>query len=194
MDTADLVQRLREQRLTTFVLADQVSEERWHEPVLPGGSIHDVLSHLLGWDEWAIAVFDVSLVRALPDALVDALKDVDAYNARVQKRFYNLRRDDLLTGLQTATPRLLASAANGGVPNRSAPDWDRRRIADLGEIWAQLAASPHGPRAPSVKGILRMLYEHEKAHDEEIGHGFGITADLDRFKPKPESEDDEPES
>src|SRR5690349_19122317 len=106
MDTDELVQRLREQRLTTIALADQVGEERWREPVLPGGTIHDVLAHLLGWDEWAMAVFDVSAVRALPDALINALKDIDGYNARSQKRYHNLSRDDLLTGLETITPRL----------------------------------------------------------------------------------------
>jgi uncharacterized protein (TIGR03083 family) len=184
MDTAELVQRLREQRLTTLALADQVSEERWREPVLPGGSLHDILAHLLGWDEWAMAVFDISAARALPEVLVDALKAVDGYNARSQKRYAKLSREDLLSGLQAITPRLLASATN-----RNAPRWDERRIAELGEIWAQLTSSPHGPRAPSVKGLLRMLYEHEKDHDEEIGQGFGISADLDRFKPQAEAGD-----
>ncbi len=179
MDTAELVQRLREQRLITLALADQVSEDRWREPALPGGSIHDVLAHLLGWDEWAMAVFDISAVRALPASLVDALKDSDGYNARSQKRYHNLSRDDLLAGLQSLTPRLLASATN-----RNAPRWDARRIGELGDVWAQLTASAHGPRAPSVKGLLRMLYEHEKEHDAEIAQGFGISADLDRFKPQ----------
>jgi hypothetical protein len=86
-----------------------------------------------------------------------------------------------MVGLQTSSPKLLASATN-----RNAPRWDERRIADLGEVWTQLTASPHGPRAPSVKGLLRMLYEHEKVHDEEIAAGFGIRADLDRFKPPSE--------
>lgn len=181
MDTTELVQRLREQRLTTLALADQVSEDRWRESVLPGGSIHDVLAHLLGWDEWAMAVFDISAVRPLPDVLVGALKDVDGYNARSQRRYRNLSRDDLLAGLQTITPRLLDSATN-----RNATNWDKRRIAELGEIWAQLTNSPHGPRAPSVRGLLRMLCEHEKEHDAEISQGFGISADLDRFKPQPE--------
>jgi uncharacterized protein (TIGR03083 family) len=184
MDTTELVQHLLEQRLTTLALADQIGEERWREPALPGGSLHDVLAHLLGWDEWAMAVFDISAVRALPDALVDALKDVDGYNARSQKRYAKLSRDDLLSGLQTITPRLLASATN-----RNAPQWDGRRIAELGDVWAQLTSSPHGPRAPSVKGLLRMLYEHEKEHDGEISQGFGISADLDRFKPQPAAGD-----
>jgi hypothetical protein len=184
MNATDLVQRLREQRLTTLALADQVGEDRWREPALPGGSIHDVLAHLLGWDEWAMAVFDISAARPLPDTLIDALKDVDGYNARAQQRYHNLSREDLLSGLQTITPRLLTSAMNRGAPN-----WDARRIADLGEIWAQLTASPHSPRAPSVKGLLRMLYEHEKEHDEEISQGFNITADLDRFRGKREAGD-----
>jgi uncharacterized protein (TIGR03083 family) len=183
MDTDELVQRLREQRLLTLALADQIGEDRWREPVLPGGTLHDVLAHLLGWDEWAIAIVEVSATRPLPQSLVDALADVDGYNARSQKRFRNLTRDDLLVGLETSMPRLLASATN-----RGAPRWDERRIAELGEVWAQLSASPHGPRAPSVKGLLRMLYEHEKAHDDEISQGFGITADLDRFKPRSEGD------
>jgi len=181
METSELVQRLREQRLTTLVLADQVGEDRWREPVLPSGTIHDVLSHLLGWDEWAMAVFDISALRPLPSVLVDALRDVDGFNARSQKRYRNLSRNDLIVGIETSSPRVLASARN-----LNAPNWDERRIADLGEVWAQLSASSHGPRAPSVKGILRMLYEHEKAHDEEIAAGFGIQADLSRFKPPPE--------
>jgi hypothetical protein len=203
MDTADLVQRLREQRLTTLALADQVHEDRWREPLLPGGnSLHDVLAHLLGWDEWATAVFDISTVRPLPPALMDALDDVDGYNARSQKRYAGLSRDDLLTGLQSATPRVLASAmnpsVNQGIIQATGPAvsptlnqqsgegtarWDERRIAELGEIWAaMIGRTGDGPRPPSVKGLLRMLYEHEKAHDDEISQTLGITADLDRFK------------
>lgn len=186
MHTAELLQRLSEQRLTTLVLADQIGEDRWREPVLPGGSIHDVLSHLLGWDEWAMAVFDISALRPLPPTLVDALRDIDGYNARSQKRFRNLSRDDLMLGLQTSAPRVAASAQH-----RGAPGWDERRIAELGEVWAQLSGSAHGPRAPSVKGLLRMLYEHEKAHDEEIGSGFGISADLERYKSNEQPESKE---
>jgi hypothetical protein len=180
MDTADLVQRVREQRLMTIALADQVQDDRWRAPLLPGGSMHDILAHLLGWDEWAMAVFDISGVRPLPQVLVDALKDVDGYNARSQQRYANLSRNDLLTGLETIAPLLLNSARGRGTPG-----WDARRVAELGEVWAAMTGrTGEGPRAPSVKGLLRMLYEHEKEHDEEISATLGITADLDQFRAK----------
>jgi hypothetical protein len=184
MHTDELLQRVREQRLITIALADQVKEDRWRAPLLPGGSMHDVLAHLLGWDEWAMAVFDITGVRPLPPILVDALKDIDGYNARSQKRYANLSRNDLLTGLETMTPRLLASAHGRGVQG-----WDGRRVAELGEVWAAMTGrAGDGPRAPSIKGLLRMLYEHEKAHDDEISATLGIHADLDQFQAKREEQ------
>src|SRR5262249_2414368 len=111
METSEIVQGLREQRLTTLALADQIGDDRWWEPVLPGGAtLHDMLAHLLGWDEWATAVFEISAYRELPDALVEAARDVDGYNARTQTRYRPLTRDDLLGGLQSATPRVITSA------------------------------------------------------------------------------------
>ena len=57
MDGNTTLQKLREQRHATLSLADQVPEERWSEPALPGGgTLHDTLAHLLGWDEWAVGV------------------------------------------------------------------------------------------------------------------------------------------
>ena len=110
METAEIVQGLREQRLTTLALADQIGDDRWWEPLLPGeATLHDMLAHLLGWDEWATAVFEISAYRELPDVLVDAARDVDGYNARTQTRYRPLTRDDLLGGLQSATPRVVAS-------------------------------------------------------------------------------------
>jgi hypothetical protein len=54
LNTDDTLHALHEQRLTTLALADQIKEDRWREPLLPGGrSLHDLLSHILGWDEWA---------------------------------------------------------------------------------------------------------------------------------------------
>ena len=68
-DRADaVVQQLREQRLTTLSLADQIKEDRWRESVLPGDTtLHDLLAHVLAWDEWAVAVFEISLIRDLPN-------------------------------------------------------------------------------------------------------------------------------
>ena len=64
MEPDEIIQRYRERRLTTLVLADQIADDRWREPALPGGrTIHDQLTHLIGWDEWAAAVFDLSLIR-----------------------------------------------------------------------------------------------------------------------------------
>ena len=50
---------------------------------MPGErTLHDLLAHLLGWDEWAVGVFEISALRALPPVLIEALRDVDDYNAR----------------------------------------------------------------------------------------------------------------
>ena len=65
-----LVQRLREQRLATLSLADQIKEDRWREPSLPAdATLHDLLADVLAWDEWAVAVFEISLMRDLPAVL-----------------------------------------------------------------------------------------------------------------------------
>lgn len=180
MDNAELIQRLREARLATLALADQVDEERWRTPLLPGeNSLHGVLSHLLGWDEWAAAVFDINGVRPLPPALVDALKDVDAYNARAVKRYSGLSRDDLLTGLQSSGDRMISSAIG-----RHGEEWSRRRIPELAGAEAINAAGTEAAqRGPSARGILRVLLEHERGHAGEVEGALGITADLDRFKP-----------
>src|SRR5262245_46575313 len=127
MDADELVQGLRERRLTTLALADQIHEDRWREPALSDGrTIHDLLAHILGWDEWAVAVFDISQIRDLPSFLVDALRDddgVDRYNEKAVARYQRLTRDDLLAALQSATPRLIKSAMAGG-----GAEWSRRQI------------------------------------------------------------------
>jgi hypothetical protein len=178
MDAAEVVQRLRERRLTTLALADQIGEDRWREAVLPGDvALHDLLAHLLGWDEWATAVFEISAYRELPAVLIEAARDVDGYNARTQTRYHALTRDDLLSGLQSATPRVIAAALGRGEPG-----WETRRIADLPETNVGAKRNPDGTlRPPSVKGILRTLLEHERQHDDEISATFGVGANLERF-------------
>jgi hypothetical protein len=181
MDAEELTQLVNEQRLTTLALADQIGEDRWREPALPGGnSIHDVLAHMLAWDEWALAVIELSQIReTLPDALVQAAADADTYNAKAMARYRGITRDDLLAALQASGPRLLRSAAaNAG------PDWPLRRIEGLrglpGTRQPEPGAAP--PRAPSVRGILRLLAAHEAQHDAEIMAAFGITPNLERFQ------------
>jgi hypothetical protein len=179
METGEIVQGLREQRLTTLALADQIGDDRWWEPLLPGdATLHDLLAHLLGWDEWATAVFEISAYRELPDVLVDAARDVDGYNARTQARYRPLTRDDLLGGLQSATPRVITSAIGRGEAG-----WETRRISQL--IYEDVGAKrePDGAmRPPSVRGILRLLLNHEREHDEEISAAFGVTANLERYQ------------
>jgi hypothetical protein len=184
METGEIVQGLREQRLTTLALADQIGDDRWREPLLPGGAtLHDMLAHLLGWDEWATAVFEISAYRELPDALIEAARDVDAYNARTQARYRPLTRDDLLGGLQSATPRVV-SAAMG----RGALGWETRRISQLTYVDVGAKRQEDGTiRPPSVRGILRLLLNHEREHDEEISATFGVTANLERFSGGDES-------
>jgi len=178
MDVAEVVQRLREQRLTTLALADQIGEDRWREPLLPGDTaLHDLLAHLLGWDEWATAVFEISAYRDLPDVLIEAARDVDAYNARTQARYRPLTRDDLLGGLQSATPRVIAAATGRGEPG-----WETRRLPQLTQEDVGAKRQPDGTiRPPSVRGILRLLLNHEQEHDDEISAAFGVTANLERF-------------
>ena len=178
MDVAEIVQGLREQRLTTLALADQIGDDRWWEPVLPGeATLHDLLAHLLGWDEWATAVFEISAYRELPDVLVDAARDVDDYNVRTQTRYRPLTRDDLLGGLQSATPRVITSAMGRGEAG-----WEKRRIAQLTYEDVGGKRQEDGTiRPPSVRGILHLLLNHEREHDEEISAAFGVTANLERF-------------
>jgi len=178
METAEIVQGLREQRLTTLALADQIGDDRWWEPLLPGeATLHDMLAHLLGWDEWATAVFEISAYRELPEVLVEAARNVDDYNARAQTRYRPLTRDDLLGGLQSATPRVITSAMGRGESG-----WETRRIAQLTYEGVGGKRQEDGTiRPPSVRGILHLLLNHEREHDEEISAVFGVTANLERF-------------
>ena len=147
LNTDDTLHALREQRLTTLALADQIKEDRWREPLLPGDrSLHDLLAHILGWDEWAVGVFEISRLRALPPVLIDALRDVDAYNARAMRRYANITRDDLMSALQASPDRVLGklweaantgrSAASQSLPTRA--HWTRRKMS---------RSSPHAGRA-----------------------------------------------
>lgn len=183
MEDDDIFQRVRERRLTTLALADQIKEDRWREPLLPGGrGIHEVLSHLLAWDEWAVAVFEISQLRALPPVLIEAVRDVDAYNARAVKRFRNISRDDMLTALESTPNRVLAGAVGPG-----GAEWESRSFPDLA-VEGSPFISREGPTPiPTVGRILRRLNRHETRHDEEIIQAFGITANLDRFREQQES-------
>jgi hypothetical protein len=128
------------------------------------------LAHLLGWDEWAVGVFELSHLRdEVPPTLAHALDDVDAFNARSYQRFHAVGRDDLLSSLQTVSDRIVRSAlAFGG------EDWDKRRLAGM-TITVGGGDRPERAVTPTVRGILRTLLEHEREHDEEIAAAFGVT-------------------
>lgn len=172
----DIQQALREQRLTTLALADQIKDDRWREPVLPGErTIHDILAHLIGWDEWAVGTFEISALRALPPSLVEAYQHVDDYNARIVKRYRNLTRDDVISALQGSDERVVASAmatSGGG-------DWLMRELPDL-----SVEGQKH---VPTVRRVLRILLRHEREHDEEISATFGIVPHLEQFQEGAES-------
>ncbi len=187
LDADELVRRYREQRVITMSLADQIEEDRWRQPVLSGDrTLHDVLSHMLAWDEWAIAVFELSALRPLPPVLVQAVRDVDAFNARAIQRQRNLRRDDIIAGLQTAVDRVIyAARATGGA------DWANRRIQDLATPGASADGTPApGPR---IGRIVRTLTEHERTHDDEIMAAFGVEPHLERFQEEDQTEGEERE-
>jgi hypothetical protein len=174
-DSLELIQSVRERRLITLGLADQVVEERWREPILPGGrTAHAMLAHLLAWDEWLTAVLELSALRPLPEKLKQPLRDVDAFNERSAVRYDGLPRQDLLMGLQGASVRLVSAAtASGG-------DWAVRRIPDL----APSATRPDGQpsRGPTAGGLLRTLREHEREHNEEFSAVFSVMVDLEKMR------------
>jgi hypothetical protein len=180
----DIAQALPEQRFRTLALADQIGEDRWREPLLPGGrSLHDQMAHLLAWDEWATGVFDISALRALPPVLVEALRDSDEYNARTERRFRGLGRDDVLVALQGTPERVLASAMSSAP--RGQP-WEEHRIAELAGLRippAYPTGTSDDARGPSVGQILLHLLEHERIHAAEIGAAFGIEPHIERFMP-----------
>lgn len=168
MDGDTILQKMHGVRYITLALADQIKADRWHEPLLPGErTIHDLLAHILAWDEWAIGAFEISLLRPLPPSFRAALDDVDAFNNRAVLRYRDLPREDVLTGLQTASKRLVTSAmASGG------DEWHRRKLPDL-------APAPDSPRIPSVGGVLRSMTAHEAEHHQEISDTYAITVNLD---------------
>jgi uncharacterized damage-inducible protein DinB len=181
VNTDDILHALREQRLTTLALADQIKEDQWREARLPGErSLHDLLAHMLAWDEWAVGVFEISQLRALPPVLIDALRDVDAYNARAMRRYAKITRDDMLSALQAAPDRVLASAVGPGGEH-----WPERRFPELAHartLTDQKDESVVTSRGPSVGGLLRLLLRHETGHNQEISAAFAITPDLERFQ------------
>ncbi|HET8907064.1 MAG TPA: hypothetical protein VFN11_08875 [Ktedonobacterales bacterium] len=181
MNTDDFLHALREQRLTTLALADQIKEDRWREPLLPGDrSLHDLLAHILAWDEWAVGVFEISRLRTLPPVLIGALRDVDAYNARAMRRYAKITRDDMLSALQAAPDRVLASAIGPGGEH-----WQERRFPELAHartLDANKEESVITSRGPSVGGLLRLLLRHEVSHNQEIGKTFAIEPNLEQFR------------
>lgn len=195
MAEEDPIQRAREQRLMTLALADQITGDRWSAPALPGAiSPHAMLSHLLGWDEWLIAVLEVSAAHELPAKLINAYRDIDAFNARSVERYAHVSRDDLLGGLQGTSARIVSSAlAVGG------PAWAERRIPELAPPReGKDGASAKPSRGPSVGGLLRMLRRHEHDHCEEFSKALGVLVDLEQLRaditgePRPASKAAEP--
>lgn len=173
MDGDEALQRLREQQYATLTMADQIKEDQWREPLLSGGNtVHAVLSHLLAWDEWAIVIFELSLARdELPESLRNALGNVDAFNQRAVTRYRNVSRDDLLTSLQTASGRIAKSATMGG-----GDDWAARRLNGLTTTVTTRDGSGSREITLSVRGVLRVLAEHEAEHASEIASVFGVSA------------------
>lgn len=176
MAEEDPIQLAREQRLKMLALADQIAGPRWTEPALPGGvSPHAMLSHLLGWDEWLIAVLEMSAVRELPAKLVAAYHDVDGFNARSVVRYADISRDDLLGALQGTSTRIVSSAlAVGGA------EWAQRRIPDLAPPRADANGQPS--RGPTVGGLLRLMRRHERDHCEEFSAAMGVTVDMEQLR------------
>jgi hypothetical protein len=171
-----LLQSVRERRVMSLALAEEIGLERWNASLLPGErTAHALYSHLLAWDEWATAVFELSALRALSEKLVRPYREVDAFNVRSVARFAGLPREDLLMGLQGANARLIAAAqgADGDA-------WFARRIPDLAPPDAGTPEKPS--RGPSVGGLLRLLLDHEREHDEEISASYSVSVDLERLR------------
>lgn len=157
-----LILELSEQRLVSLGLAAQITDD-WRAPALPGQrDAHALYSHLLGWDEWASAIFE--LEPPLPAKLVAALRDVDAFNARVVGRFAGIPRDDLLTALHWSSARVISAARGAAGAN-----WSQRRIPDL----APPEAGPTS-RGPRVSAMLTMLLEHEREHASEVSQAYNV--------------------
>src|SRR5260221_9890162 len=172
MDGDEILQRARRQRHTTLSLADQVKEDRWRAPVMPGGAtLQDGVAHILAWDEWAVGVFELSHLRdEVPPALARAVDDVDGLNARAQARLRNITRADMLSSLQTISDRIVKSSlAVGG------EDWAKRRLPRL--TFAVGGSDMRPPRqvAPNVGGVLRKVTEHEEEHPGGIAAAFGVS-------------------
>jgi hypothetical protein len=176
MAEEDLIQQMREQRLMTLALADQITGVRWNEPALPGNvTPHAMLSHLLGWDEWIIAALELSAVRELPTRLVTAYREIDAFNARSVARYANISRDDLFGGLQGTCLRIVSSAlAVGGA------EWAQRRIPDLAP--QRDGANGKPSRGPSVGGLLRVMRKHEREHCDEFSAALGVSVDMEQLR------------
>ncbi len=180
------IQSFREQRLITLALGDQVAEARWAAPELPGGrTLHDALARLLAWNEWAIADFELSLLRALPPRLVLPASSEDealAFEERAEARSAALSKNDLLGGLQVASTMLISAAVG-----RNNPDWFGRRLEDLagsplfGGI-TQANSTSQDQGAPTVGDVLRWLLERERTLDAQISESLGVSVNLADLK------------
>ena len=194
---AALIQELRERRLITLALADQVGEDRWLAATLPHDrSLHNVLAALLAWDEWAAAVFEVSLLRALPPKLIALTQAAEArheFEARAFVRYAPLGRADVLASLHAAGERAISGAIGVG-----APGWHGRHIAGLASIATRHQAPGDTPQtaAPTVAGaddgaapgeptvgdILRWLMAREQRRDAAISAGLRVNADIEQLR------------
>jgi len=194
---AALIQELRERRLITLALADQVGEDRWRLATLPHDrSLHNLLAALLAWDEWAAAVFEMSLLRALPPRLIALTQAAEArhsFEARAMARYAPLGRADLLASLQAAGERAISGAIGVG-----APGWHGRHIAGLAfsamrrqapedtvQSAAQTNVAAHDGSAteePTVGDILRWLMAREARRDAAISAELRVNADIEQLR------------
>jgi hypothetical protein len=76
----------------------------------------------------------------------------------------------MLSALQSANPRLIASAES-----RGSAEWYNRQINSL--LFPPDGEEQH---APTVGEILRVLRKHESEHDQEIMATFNIAPRLDQ--------------
>ncbi|HUY78385.1 MAG TPA: hypothetical protein VMV29_16560 [Ktedonobacterales bacterium] len=195
---AALIQSLRERRLITLALADQVGEDRWRAATLPRDrSLHDLLAALLAWDEWAAAIFELSLLRGLPPKLIAPTQSAEArheFEARALARYAPLGRADLLASLQAAGEREVSGAIG-----RGAVGWEARPIVGLALIHLRPQMSTQAPdanaqasdmaqrddtaqREPTVGDILRWLMAREERRDAAISAALRVSADIEQLR------------
>ena len=183
---AALIQSLRERRLITLALADQVGEDRWRAVTLPRDrSLHDLLAALLAWDEWAAAIFELSLLRGLPPKLIAPTQSAEArheFEARALARYAPLGRADLLASLQAAGEREVSGAIG-----RGAVGWAARPITGLTIVQTRragpgVAVGDDAAGEPTVGDILRWLMAREERRDAAISAALRVSADIEQLR------------